>query len=393
MFIVDQSDDDSSTSAIKPAYSPDKEEERYLTVTEQDDQHQKKTSVKPQLSELCDASKCIPSLLKCSDFSGLLGNAENTPNEKPARKQSLISRGLSESPCKKESSDSHRCINENIRHSQRRSFRPSRGSPIKRKRKSATIVHLTETETYTIPENVNSPNISEKGNEIEKIIFLTSPVTPHLSSPASTDGTAVKISRETITPSGKNKPRTPRPSRLSLSSLVQSVILSSSTQSVASNSAEDDVFEDYFSPAHNHQKTKRHPLPDLPAEGSIHMPFELDSVLKKRKRRMCESNGSVTKNDKKKKPEENDSGKNQQTDTEIEHQSHSRYNVEESLQYTISNVTHALKKGRQSTLPFIRNTSDSTKRRSASTSSMSKLMEKTSSDLQKMNRSYAMESK
>lgn len=380
IFIVDRSDDDSSTLAVEPAYSPDTEEERTLTATEHGDQHQRTTSVKPWLSALRDAPTCISSLLKCSDFTDLVSNADNTPNENPAGKQKQKSRDLSESPCKEETSDSHGSFNVETRQSQRRSSRPSRGSPIKGKRK-------------IIPENVNSPNSSEKGNKMETAKFLRRPVIPHSvnSSPASPDDATAKCSKETFTPSGKEKQRTPGPSRISLSSPVQSVILSGSTQSVASNSAGDDVFEDYFSQAQNHQKTKRHLLPDLPVEGSIHMPFELDSVLKKRKRRTCESNGSVTKNNKKKKLEEIDSGKNQQTNTEREHQSH----VEGSPQCAISNVTHASKQGRKSTLPFIRTTtSDATKQRRASTSSMSKFMERnTSSDLQKNNLSYTMESK
>lgn len=393
IFIVDRSDDDPSTLAVEPAYSPDTEEERTLTVTEHGDQHQRTTSVKLWLSALRDTPTCIPSLLKCSDFTDLVSNADNTPSENPAGKQTQKSQGLLESPCKEETSDSHGSFNVETRQSQRRSSRPSRGSPIKGKRKIATAIHLTETESHIIPENVNAPNISEKGNKMETAKFLRRPVIPHSvnSSPASPDDATAKYSKETFTPSGKKKQRTPRPSRISLSSSVQSVILLGSTQSVASNSAGDDVFEDYFSPAHNHQKTKRHLLPDLPVEGSIHMPFELDSVLKKRKRRTCESNGSVTKNNKKKKLEEIDSGKNQQTNTEREHQNH----VEGSPQCAISNVTHAAKQGRKSTLPFIRTTtSDATKQRRASTSSMSKFMEiNRSSDLQKSNLSYTMESK
>lgn len=387
------SDDDSSTSPVEPAYSPYRGKERTQTVTEHDDQHQRTTSVKPRLSAPCDAPTCIPSLLKCPDFSNLEGSAENTPNENPARKRTQKS--LSESPCKEGISDSHNNFNEETRQSHRRSSRPSR-----RGKKVATAIHFTETESHIFPENVNSPNFSEKRSKMKTAKFLKKPVISHsmnsshcLSSSTGPDDAAAKCSKETFTPSGKKKQTTP--SRLSLTSPVQSVMLSGSSQSVASNSAGDDVFEDYFSPAHNHQKTKRHLLPDLPVEGSIHMPFELDSVLKKRKRRTCESNGSVTKNNKKKKPEENDSGKNQQADAEIEIQSHSRYNVEGSPRCSISNVTHAAEKGRHSTLPFTRTTtSDATKQKRASTSSMSKFMEKnTSSHLQKNNLSRTMESK
>lgn len=392
IFVVDQSDDDSSTSAA--------EEERTLTVTEHDDEHQRTTSGKPLLSALRDTSTCIPPFLK-PDFSDLVGNAENMPNEDPIGKQTQKSRGLSVNPCKEGTSDSHKRLYEETGQSQRRSSGPSRGSPIKGG-KIATAILLTKTESYIIPENVNSPNFSEKGNKMEIDKFLRRPVIPDsvnsstcLSSRASPDDAAAKCSKETSIPSGNKKQRTQRPSRVSPPSLLQSVILSGATQSVASNSAVDDVFEDYFSPAQNHQKTIRHLLPDLPVEKSIHIPFDLDSVLKKRKRRTCESNGFATKNNKKKKLEENDSGKNPQTDAEIEDQSPSRCNVEGSLLCGISNVTHAAKKGRQSTLPFIRtSTTDATTQRRASTSSMSKFMERNmSSSLQTNNLSYTSESK
>lgn len=326
-----------------------------------------------------------------------MDNAENPPNENPAKKWTQKSRGLYESPCKEGTSDSHRNFNEETRQSHRRSSQPSRGG-----KKIPPAIHLTETEPLIFPENVNSPRFSEKRNKMKTAKFLRKPVTPPsmnsspcLSSSTSPDDTAAKFSKETFTPLGEKQQRTPCSSRLSLTSLGQSVNLSGSTQSFASNSAGDDVFEDYFSPAHNHQKTKRHLLPELPVEGSIHMPFELDSVLKKRKRRRCQSNGSATKNSKKKKPEENDSIKNQQVDAGIEIQSDSRYSVEGSPWRAISNVTYTAEEGRHSTLPIIRTTtSDATKQRRASTSLMSKFVEKnTSSHLQKSNLSCIMESK
>lgn len=328
-----------------------------------------------------------------------MGNAENTPDKKPAEKQTQKSRGLSESPRKEDTSDSHRSFIEETRQSQRRSSRPSRGSPINRKTKIATDKYLTETESHIIPENVNSPNISQKGKKKETTKFIRSPVISHsvnssscLSSPVGPDDAAAKCSKETFTPLGKKKQRTSRPSRLSASSLAQSAILLSSTQSVASNSAGGDVFEDYFSPAHNHRETKRHLLPDLPVEGSSHMPFELDSILNKRKRRRCESIGSVAKI-KKKKPEINDKGKNQKTDAEIEHQSPSCHDVEASLPRTMSNVTHSAKKGRESILPTTTNT-DAAKQRRASTSSMSELIEtNATSELKKNSLSNTVERK
>lgn len=356
-----------------------------LNVPEPDtDQHQRKTPVKPWLSALRDVPKCIPSPLKCPDFSDLEGNAENTPEKTPAGEQARTSKGLSESPCKERRSDSHKNNNKKKRQTQRKTPRPSIGSPVKGK-------HLTETNSPIIPEDVTSSNTSEKGKEkIKAAKFITQPVIPYhvnnpisstasLSSPVSPVDAVVKQPLETFTPSGKKERRTPRPSRLP--SLVQSVTLSGASQSTASISADgDNVFEDYFSPANSHRKTERLLLPYLPLEGSIPIPFKLDSeVPKKRKHRSCESTGFGANNNKKKKLKHS-SGKNQQPDKESAPQIDSHQGVEGA----ITNVTHAAKKGRWSTLPSIKNsTSDATKRGRASTSSSKFMARNTSSDLQK----------
>lgn len=360
-----------------------------MTEHDRADQHQRKSSVKMSLSALRDAPKCIPTPLTCPDFSDLEDSAGNTPAENPAGKQRWKSRDLSESPYKERRSDNHRTFNKEKVQPQRRSPRPSTGSPVKGKRKIAAATRLKETKSHTIPENVNSSSTSEKGKE-KMETFLTRPVvSPNVNSsscvspPANPDRAAVKRSKETFSPSGKKERRAPRSSRLSMSSLVRSVTLSGGSQSVAFDSADgDDVFEDYFSPANNHQEARRQLLPHLPVKGSIHIPFELDSVVKKRKHRTDESPGSETYNNKKKKFEEKSSDKNQQSDTEIEHQGQSLV-VEGSPGRSINNITQAVKKGRQSTLPFKRtSTSDATKQRRASTST-SKFMERNASDLQK----------
>lgn len=341
--------------------------------------------MKPWLSELCDVPKCIPSPLKCPDFSDLDGNAGNTPEETPAGEQTRTSKGLSESPCKGRTSDSHKHNKKKKRQTPRKTPRPSIGSPVKGK-------HLTEANSPIIPEDVNSSNTSEREKEKMKAAkFITQPVIPHnvnnsifsiasLSSPVSPIDIVVKQPLETFTPSGKKERRTPRPSRLP--SLVQSVTLTGASRSTASISADgDSVFEDYFSPANSHRKTDRLLLPYLPVVGSIPIPFQLDSEApKKRKHRSCESTGFGPSNNKKKKIKHS-SGKNPQPDKESAPQSDSHQGVEGA----ITNVTHAAKKGRRSTLPCIKNsTSDATKRRRASTSS-SKFTARNTSDLQKNN--------
>lgn len=338
------------------------------------DQHQRKTSAKLWSSAIHDAPKCIPSPLKCPDFSDL--------EENQAGEQTQKFRALSESTCKERTSDTHRNFNKEKRQSRPR---PSTGSPLKRKRKIVTAIRLTETKSHMIPETPNCSNTSEKGKEkIETVKFLTRPVISHivnssscLSSPASRDDAAPKRSKETFTPSGKKEQRTTRPSRLSLSSSVQSVNLSGSSRRTDANSADgDNVFEDYFSPANSHQKTKGN-LMHQPVDKSIHIPFELGSVLKKRKHKSHESTASETNKKKKMKPEEN-SGKSLQSNTEIEPQSHSHQDVESALGCPITNVTHTANKGRQSTLPFRRTGTRHAKRRRVSTS-VSKIMERNAS--------------
>lgn len=370
--------DDSSTSADEPAYSP-KEEGRKPNVTEHDneDQHQRKTSVKLSLSAIRDMPKCIPSPLKCPDFSYLEDNAGNTPAENQAGEQTQKTRAFSDSACKEKIFDSHRNLNKEKRHSRRRPSRPSTGSPVKGKRRIATAICLTGTKSHRSPENVNSS--TKKGKEkIEAAKLLTAPVKSYnvnssscLSSPASLDDVASNQSKETFTPSGRKKQRTPAPFKLS-PLLIQSVNLSGASQSAVSNSADgDDAFEDYFSPANSHQTTKRHRLPHLPVDRGIHIPFELDSALKKRKHRTRESSGSGNGKNKKTKLEEN-TGKNQQSNTEIEHRSHSHQDVERSQGCPVTNITHTANKGRQST-------SNATKQRRVSASSISKFTERNTS--------------
>lgn len=356
-----------------------------MTEHDNKDQHQRKTSVKLCSSAIRDVPKCIPSPLKCPDFSDLEDNAGNIPAENQAGEQTQKSRAFSDSACKEKIFDSHRNLNKEKRHSRRRPSRPSTGSPVKGRRRIATAIRLTGTKSHRSPENVNSS--TKKGKEkIEAAKLLTAPFNSYnvnssscLSSPACLDDTASNRSKETFTPSGSKEQRTPRPSRLS-PPLVQSVNLSGASQSADSNSADgDDAFEDYFSPANSHQMTKRHRLPHLPVNRGIHIPFDLGSVLKKRKHRTCESTGSGNSKNKKTKLEEN-ADKNPQSNTEIEHQSHSHQNAERSLGFLVTDISHAANKRRQSTLPSVRtSTSNATKQRMVSTSSISEFTERNTS--------------
>lgn len=343
-----------------------------MTERDHEHQHQRKTSVKPWSSAIPDAPKCIPSPLKCPDFSDPEDNVGNTPAENPAGEQTQKPRAFSDSACEERIFDSHRNTNKEIRQSQRRSSRLSTGSPVKGKRRIATAIRPTRTKSHRSPENATSSTEKRK-EKLETAKLLTTPLIADkvnssscLSSPASPDDAAAKRSKETFTPSGRKEQRTARPSRLS-PPLTQSANLSGASQSADSNSADgDDAFEDYFSPANCNQTTKRHRLPHLPVDRSIYFPLELGPVLKKRKQRTRESTGSGNNKNKKTKLEET-AGKNPQSNAEMEHQSHSDKDVERSVGCPITNVTHRT------------STSNATKQRRVSTPSISKFTERNSS--------------
>lgn len=357
-----QSDDDSCASAAEPAYSPDKEEVRtQYDVTEPDhlEQHHRNSSEKPWMSTCHDVPKRISSPLKCPDFSEKKEEDGKTPKKsrktsvrkKPAGKHKQKSTGLSESPC------SSKNLNRERRQSQIKSSRPSNNKSEKGKQKSEAAKSITDTKTHFLPDTVNSSIC--------------------LSSPAKLDDAAVELSKETSAPLQKMEQKKPKLAKMSRSSLVRSFALSSDCKSVASSSADgdDNVFEDYFSPANCQQKSKRPLWPDLPVERDIHIPFELGCVPKKRKR--SESTGSET-NSKKEKLEESKRGKNcdQQCEAGSEPQSHPQKTAKESLNRQSANVSLVAKRQRQSILSFTSNaaTSHAIKQRRASTSSLSAVL-------------------
>ncbi|XP_044070302.1 microcephalin isoform X3 [Siniperca chuatsi] len=361
-FMYDQSDDDSSASVAEPGYSPDKEEGRtQVDVTDHDrhEQCHRKGSEKPWLSPCHDVPKRISSPLKCPDFKDNEdedGNRQKksrtSVRKMPAEKHKSV--GSLESPCQDRTPDNSKNFHKEKRRSQIKSSSPSPNRSEKGKQKIKAAKAFTETKTHFFPDAVNSSSC--------------------LSSPAKLGDAAVELSKETATPLLK----IPKRARPSLSALVRSFTLSGDTKSVASCSTDggDDVFEDYFSPANRHQRSKRPVLPNLHVERDLQIPFELGSIPKKIKQRRSESIGSESNSKKKRKFEESQRGKNrnQQFDASSEPQSHPQPDFKESLPALDSpsaNVTHAAKKQRQSTLPFTSTsttTSDAVKQRRASTS-------------------------
>lgn len=161
--------------------------------------------------------------------------------------------------------------------------------------------------------------------------------------------------------------KTPKRARLSFSALVRSFTLSSECKNVASSSTDgdNDVFEDYFSPA-NH---KRPLLPNLPVESNINIPFELDPLSKRGKQKTSEIIGSEKK---KLKLEESHCDQNVSlesggTDGCVQGDLESAFPGFNSLAVDVKQVTQ---KRRQSSLGFSgtsKTTKDTEKQRPAST--------------------------
>ncbi|XP_074502526.1 microcephalin isoform X3 [Sebastes fasciatus] len=351
-LMYDQSDDDSSASVAEPAYSPDKEEGRtHIDVTDHDEQRHRKGSKKPRLSLCHDVPKCISSpasLVKCLDFkdeeegTGQKKSRKTSVKKKKAEKHKSV--GISESHCEDRRSDKGKDFHEERRRSQIKSSSPSPNKTEKGKGKIKAAKSFSETKTHFCSDAANSSSC--------------------LSSPAKLGDAAVELTKKTV----KSLQKIPKRARPSRSALVQSLTVDPKNVASCSTDGDDNVFEDYFSPANHLPRSKRPPLPNLPVERDIQIPFVLDSVPKKRKLRRSESIGSET-NSKKKILE-----KNQQSDASNEPQSHPQQDVKESLpalESPSADVTLAVKRRRQSTLPFTSTsstTSEAVRQRRASTS-------------------------
>lgn len=268
--------------------------------------------------------KQISSPVKCPDFKDeeetrQKKSRRTSVRKKPAEKPQSM--GSLESPCQDRRSDNSKNL---IKSS---SSSPDKSEKGKQKMKAAKS--FTETKTHVSSDAVKPSSC--------------------LSPPAKLCDAAVGLSKETSTPLQK----IPKRARLSLSSLVRSFTVSGDSKSAAPASTDgpDDVFEDYFSPANHHNRSKRPPLPNPPTERDIQIPFELDPVPNKRKQRRSESIGSEANSKKKRKVEES-----QQSDVSSEPQSHpQQQDVKESvpaLERSSVDVALVAKRRRQSTLPF-----------------------------------------
>ncbi|XP_035463023.1 microcephalin [Scophthalmus maximus] len=343
-LMFDQSDDDSSASVAEPGCSPDKEEGR-TKVDITDHGHPAKRSRKGSEEPCRDVPKIISSPLKCPDVEDKEEEEGNrhkksrraSVRKKPAEKHKSV--GLLESPCQDTRSDNSKDV-----------FKDKRRSQIKSSHKK------TEREK---PKIKSDETFSEAKTDI-----CSNDVNPssRLLSAAMSRDAEFEPSKEPAAPLQKLEEKLSKRARRSLSALVRSSTQSAKSPSVASGSADgdDSVFEDYFSPANHHQRSKKPLSSHLPVETEILIPFELDPVPKKRQQRRSESAGPETIYKRKRKLEENHQ---QQSDA----RSHQQQDVKGSL--SSAGVGLAAKRRRQSTLPFTSTsttTSDAVKRRRAS---------------------------
>ncbi|XP_070697156.1 microcephalin [Pempheris klunzingeri] len=356
-LMYDQSDEDSSASVAEPGYSPDKEQGRAQAVAagiDRLEQHHKKGCEKPWLSPCRDVPKRISNPLKCSDFK--LKEDDGGTRQKKSRRTSVRkmqtekskSVGLLESPPLDRRADDSKNFKEK-RQSHIKSPSPSPAHKSEKgKRKVKAASSSTETRPHFIPDTVNSSSC--------------------LSSPAVIADAAVERSKETSTPLQKIRKRT---KQQSFPAVVRSVTLSDDSKNVALGSADgdDNVFEDYFSPANLQQRSNKTLVLNLPVDRDIQIPFELDSVPKKRKQRRSESIGSDANSKKKRKLGESQRGKGHDLQAVASSESPSRLQQEMLDNPSTSVAAVAERRRRRSTLSFTstsKTSSDAVKQRRAS---------------------------
>lgn len=287
----------------------------------------------------------ISSPLKCPDFTEVEeGNRQQKSRRTSVRiveKQKFSS--LLDSPCQ------DRRLNVGKRRSEIKSSSPLPNKSEKGTQKKNTAKSFTDTKTLLCPDAVNSSSC--------------------FSSPATLDDVVAKLSDKTATPLTKMEQKK-KQARLSISSLIRPLTLSGESKRVATHSTDEDdnVFEDYFSLANHHHRSKRPLVSDLEVEKDIQCLFELDPPQKKRKQRRNESIGSETNSIKKRELEERQKVKShsEQSNAASEPQGQESECAVDSPSVSLALMA---KKRRQSTLPFTSTSTtvnESVKKRSTS---------------------------
>ncbi|XP_038152211.1 microcephalin isoform X1 [Cyprinodon tularosa] len=272
-FIQSTSDDEAEDASVaQPGGSPAKEEERPANAAEHS--QLRPDSTKPWLSPCHNVPKRFSSVSSFDDQEDKEDKKQTKPRRSSARKkvaEAFRTGDFSQSPVQDTPGKSV------TPHKQRRRalVKPTRPLPEESDHKSLIVRKekpCTDTDSEVCPDTVKSSNC-----------------------PASS-GTAALAPTEMSTKSSLSKKtelRTPKQNRLSFSTLLQSLTLSSEHKHVPSGSTneDNDVFEDYFSPANR----KRPLLPSLPMESTIKLPFELEPEPKRRKQRRSDILGSEKK--------------------------------------------------------------------------------------------------
>ncbi|KAG7513166.1 hypothetical protein JOB18_049847 [Solea senegalensis] len=354
-------EDDSCASVAEPGCLPDKQNGKtQVDATDHGhlEKHHRTGSEKPWLSpcrEVHPAAKIISSPLKCPDFDNEEGNRQqkqrrSSVRRKPAEKYTSV--GSLENPHQRAKSDNTENFTKEKRQSRIKSS--SLSSKISEKGKLHVNETFTETQTTPCPDNVKLSSC--------------------LSSPAISRDAAVRLSKDTATPRRRLEQKISKGARPSFSALIRTFTISNESPSIAPVSAEgdDDAFEDYFSPANHHQRSKNRLLSNLSVESDIHIPLELDPVPKKRTARRSEGSGTECSGKKRRKLNESPCGKTQHQQLD----SNPQQDVGESVPALDSpscSLTLVAKRRRQSTLPFTSTstiTTDTLKHRRASEQSV-----------------------
>lgn len=311
-YIDEQSDDDSSASVAELGYSPDKEEGRTHTDV-RDHEHHELPHRKDCLSPCHHVSERATSVPTCPDSENKK-DEEQKKQKKSQRtsvrkKETITDKSIDslESPSQGRTSDNSKNLQKERMQSQMKSPRLSPNKSEKRKQKITKVKLLEETKSLISPDTMESSSC--------------------LSSATRRDA-----------PPGQ---KTPKRARQSFSAAVRSFTSSSDHKSVTPVKADgdDNVFEDYFSPANQGQRSERLLSLNLPVESSIQIPFKLDPVPKKRKQRRSEI--FDTQGQKKRKLQDRQSETSNETSSQ---------QVEESLALSNRPSAHKLM-GQPPTLP------------------------------------------
>ncbi|XP_033835211.2 microcephalin [Periophthalmus magnuspinnatus] len=332
-----QSDDDSILSVAETgsaAVSPAKEEGTSLP------------NIKDHRHESLRTETTQPWMSPCSQVQSVnvhispvkYPNFEENEDEEEKKRQKSSRRASRRVSVKKNSTESPKCI---LSDSKKSGKKVSRRSTIKSPSPASKEL-----------KTLSSESISKKGQELTKRnkSFTETKIPENVKCTVTTSAAATNLSIKTTSP----KEHTESKLTPIFSALVRlpTVPCESRKTVPCSTDGDDDVFEDYFSPAYLRQKPKKASFSGLSAK-TFQLPFELDSDSKKRKPR-SESAVNETSTGKKKKLEQSTLHlKDLDTEDASERLSHKEGNkLLSDLASSSDNLKQLTKKKRQSALQF-----------------------------------------